>query len=255
MTAIIIMAKNPVPGRVKTRLAPPLAAVQAADVAAAAIWDTVVAARSFTAEVLVAWEDGGHADVPAISGLPWAGGGVGSSPAASQGAPTGSPTARSSNVTNAAEPVRRIPQVGASLGERLDHAIATGFAIHPGPQVVIGMDTPQVGPEDLHAVAQLAGEPGESGIGLAVDGGFWALALGSAPAAFLAEVPMSQSDTGQRTVQHLCELGFRVRWGPRLEDVDDAGSAQRVAALAPQTRFAARYLTMAEEPDSEGRRS
>ncbi len=41
---ILVLAKEPVPGRVKTRLQPPLTTVQAADVAAAALHDTLSAA-------------------------------------------------------------------------------------------------------------------------------------------------------------------------------------------------------------------
>lgn len=40
---VLVLAKAPVPGRVKTRLQPPLTAVQAADVAAAALHDTLTA--------------------------------------------------------------------------------------------------------------------------------------------------------------------------------------------------------------------
>ncbi len=43
---ILVLAKEPVPGRVKTRLQPPLTAVQAAEVAAAALHDTLAAADS-----------------------------------------------------------------------------------------------------------------------------------------------------------------------------------------------------------------
>jgi glycosyltransferase A (GT-A) superfamily protein (DUF2064 family) len=43
---VLILAKAPVPGRVKTRLCPPVTPVLAADVAAAALLDTVEAART-----------------------------------------------------------------------------------------------------------------------------------------------------------------------------------------------------------------
>ena len=39
--ALIVIAKEPVPGRVKTRLVPPLTERQAAEVAGAALWDTM----------------------------------------------------------------------------------------------------------------------------------------------------------------------------------------------------------------------
>ena len=47
---LIVLAKSPVPGRVKTRLCPPATPRQAADLAAAALADTLVAARQVWAE-------------------------------------------------------------------------------------------------------------------------------------------------------------------------------------------------------------
>jgi uncharacterized protein len=44
MTALIVIAKTPVPGQVKTRLTPPFTPAQAADLAAAALSDTLAAA-------------------------------------------------------------------------------------------------------------------------------------------------------------------------------------------------------------------
>jgi len=55
---ILVLAKEPVPGRVKTRLQPPLTAVQAADVAAAALHDTLSAADATGASDRVLALDG-----------------------------------------------------------------------------------------------------------------------------------------------------------------------------------------------------
>jgi len=41
MTTLVVIAKETIPGKVKTRLHPPLSLEQAADVAAAAIQDTL----------------------------------------------------------------------------------------------------------------------------------------------------------------------------------------------------------------------
>ena len=55
MTALLVLAKEPVPGRVKTRLCPPLTPEGAAAVATAALEDTLAAAREVdvTRRVLV----------------------------------------------------------------------------------------------------------------------------------------------------------------------------------------------------------
>ncbi|CAN5286054.1 DUF2064 domain-containing protein [soil metagenome] len=49
MTTLVLIAKEPVPGRVKTRLHPPLSYEQAADLAAAAIHDTLTTLRALPA--------------------------------------------------------------------------------------------------------------------------------------------------------------------------------------------------------------
>jgi glycosyltransferase A (GT-A) superfamily protein (DUF2064 family)/SAM-dependent methyltransferase len=73
---LMVLAKAPVPGRVKTRLTPELSAVEAADVAAAALADTlsVVAAAPARRRVLVldgaagAWLPEGFDVVPQVGG-------------------------------------------------------------------------------------------------------------------------------------------------------------------------------------------
>ena len=63
MTSLIIIAKEPLPGRAKTRLHPALTLDQAAEVAAACIDDTLVAMRSVPATRRILFFDG---DVPPV---------------------------------------------------------------------------------------------------------------------------------------------------------------------------------------------
>ena len=58
MTTIVVIAKETIPGRVKTRLHPPLSLEQAADVAAAAIQDTLAVASALPATRRVLLFDG-----------------------------------------------------------------------------------------------------------------------------------------------------------------------------------------------------
>ena len=51
---LIVLAKEPVPGRVKTRLCPPCTPVEAASIAAAALADTLDAAVRTTPVVVAA---------------------------------------------------------------------------------------------------------------------------------------------------------------------------------------------------------
>ena len=109
--SLIVNAKQPVPGRVKTRLTPPCTPAQAARLAAAAIEDTLAAGLGAgTAGRRIVVLDGEPG--------PW--------------------------IPSAYEVV---PQRGDGLAERL----AAAFADVGGPALLLGMDTPQVTPELLDA--------------------------------------------------------------------------------------------------------
>jgi glycosyltransferase A (GT-A) superfamily protein (DUF2064 family) len=118
-------------------------------------------------------------------------------------------------------------QRGATLGERLAHA--HGAVAGRGPTVQIGMDTPQVSPRDLHAVAVAAG-PGTAVLGRAPDGGWWVLALEDATAAAgLAQVSMSTASTYDDTLSTLEVAGQTVVEARSLRDVDTVEDARAVA--------------------------
>ncbi|GAA3220397.1 DUF2064 domain-containing protein [Pseudonocardia petroleophila] len=211
MTALLVLAKAPVPGLVKTRLCPPLEPAAAADLAAAALLDSLDAA----------------------SGVP------GATPVAVL---TGDPSraARGPEVRAALSAVRVVPQRGDGLGARIAAAHADAAALLPGrPTLQIGMDTPQVTAGLLaDAADRLSGV--DAVLGLALDGGWWALGLRDpAAASLVADVPTSRDDTGTRTLAALRAAGLRVHLLPELSDVDTIDDALAVAALAPGTRFAA----------------
>ena len=93
-----------------------------------------------------------------------------------------------------------------------------------GPALLVGMDTPQVtSPPLAAATATLAGEA-DAVLGLADDGGYWAIGLRQAAAAPFVGVPMSTDRTG-RDQSRASARGLRVELLPRIADVDtfDAG--------------------------------
>ncbi len=112
----------------------------------------------------------------------------------------------------------------------------------PGPLLQIGMDTPQVD-ADLLADGErlLAQHPAV--LGLAADGGWWALGLHDAvPADALGDVPMSTDHTGADTQAALLATGLvgsQVGRLPILRDVDEWGDAVAVADQVPGSRFGA----------------
>lgn len=203
---LLIVAKAPVPGFAKTRLCPPATPEQAAEIAAASLLDTLEAAlMTPRARVVVAMTgDLGEA-------------------------------VRSSEITAALRKTEVIPQRGERFDMRLVNAHAD--APRPGePVLQIGMDTPQVTPALL---ADAANRPEDSVLGLAEDGGWWALGLRDPlHAKALAGVPMSRDDTGLETLRALADIGPRPGILPTLSDVDTVADARRVAAATPHGRFA-----------------
>lgn len=209
---LLIMAKAPVPGHVKTRLCPPATPAQAADVAAAALLDTVDAAR-----------ETGQATIVALAG-------------------TVAQAARPAEIERALGGVTVIRQRGNGLAERLVNAHADAAARHPGmPVVQIGADTPQVtGSLLAEASACLTADHRDAVLGLVTDGGWWALGLRNPlHAAVLGPVPMSTPDTGRRTHRALLSAGLAIGELPLLSDVDTMLDAELVAQAAPTGRFAA----------------
>lgn len=205
MTAptLLIVAKAPVPGLAKTRIAETIGDDAAAELAAAAFLDTLYAAAA------VGW--------PLVVAM------------------TGdlARAARVDEITAALLAPTVIEQRGEGLGERIANAHADADAGHGVVQV--GMDTPQVTVEDFLDAGRLV-EAGHRTIGLADDGGWWLLGLpDGADAVALVDVPMSQADTGSLT-----EAAFGGVSHVRVHrDMDTWDDAQAIAADLPISRLAA----------------
>ena len=223
---VLVLAKAPEPGRVKTRLTPPATPAEAADIAAAALLDTLDAIPTTGARTAVA-----------LTGR----------------------LARSARGAAIRSQLRRclvLPQRGRDFGDRLAHAHLDVRRLHPrGPVLQIGMDTPQVTAELLTAsCAPLHSGRVDGVLGMAADGGWWALGLRDPRhAAVLRSVPMSRSDTGERTLRALRVLGLRIASLPELVDVDAMRDAVQVAAMVPASRFARAVAAVAVAGPADGR--
>ena len=206
---LLVLAKSPVAGRVKTRLCPPFTPAEAAALAEAALQDTLAAVAATPAVARTVVLDG-----PAGDWLPAC--------------------------------VDVLPQRGRALDERLAAAYDDAWAVQPAPLLLVGMDTPQVTPALLTAAAeQLLSDGTDAVLGLADDGGWWALGLRRPDASLLLGVPMSTAETGAHQLARLLQAGLRVGMLLRLTDVDTAEDAVVVAAACPSSRFAAALDAMA----------
>jgi glycosyltransferase A (GT-A) superfamily protein (DUF2064 family) len=197
--SVIVIAKQPLPGRVKTRLIGDLTPDEAAELASASLRDTLTALADFPCTERVLLLDGEPGE--------WL--------------PDG---------------WRVLPQADGALDRRL----AAGFAaVSPGPALLVGMDTPQVTADHLPF------EPDryDACLGLATDGGYWAIGLAdpTRAAAVIEGVPMSRPDTGAIQYRRLRDAGMTVQLLAELTDVDTPATAASVAAQRPDTGFARRW--------------
>jgi len=193
---------------VKTRLGADIGMEPAAEVAAAALLDTLAACRAAfgAADCLIALD--GRLDE----------------------------AARGAEIRAALEDWHVFPQRGDGLGERLAHAHAD---VPPGePVLQVGMDTPQLHPDALHA-AGVALDDADAVLGPADDGGWWLLGLRTPSAAdALRTVPMSAPTTYADTRAALEDRGLRVASVGTMRDVDTVADADVVAGGHRDTEFA-----------------
>ncbi|KAA1380188.1 TIGR04282 family arsenosugar biosynthesis glycosyltransferase [Aeromicrobium fastidiosum] len=205
MTAptVLVVAKAPVPGLAKTRIASTVGDDVAADLAAAALLDTLATATAVGWPVVVAMT--GDLDR----------------------------AARADEIRAALEPLEVVPQRGEGLAERLANAHADAGATDGIVQV--GMDTPQLLVADYLDAGRMV-ELGSIVVGPATDGGWWLLGLPDpALAQRLVDVPMSTDETGAKTVE---ALGGEVITLRTLPDMDTWDDAVAIAADVPISRLA-----------------
>ena len=208
-----MVAKAPVAGEVKTRLGASIGPRAAAEVAAAALLDTLDACEAAFGAA--------RCQLALAGDL--------------------SEAARGAEIRERIDGWRVIGQRGEGFGARLANAHADAA----GPVVQIGMDTPQATAAQLiEAAAGLADH--DAVLGPAEDGGWWVLALRDpAHAHCLSSVAMSTHETYNATLAVLREHGLRVATTVAMRDVDDLADADAVAAAAPATRFARAWRAVA----------
>jgi rSAM/selenodomain-associated transferase 1 len=204
--AIVVMAKEPLPGRVKTRLCPPLEPEQAAALAEAALADTLAAVAWTPAPRRVLVLDG--------SAGAWL--------------PSG---------------FEVVAQRGDGLAERLANATrdvgeALLFVGMDTPQITRALL--------CGALEQLARPGVDAVLGPTTDGGYWTIGLREPDPDVFHAVAMSSAATGAAQRARLGQLGLATTMLGPLRDVDTYDDAVAVAALAPWSRFAATFELLAD---------
>lgn len=181
MTRIMIFAKAPVPGRVKTRLIPALGAEGAAALAARMLEHTVTEASAAGLTVELCGEP---------------------DPATWYEGP----------------PVLLSAQGGGDLGERLHRA--SERALGGGPILLIGADCPALDRHRLRAAAE-ALERHDAVLHPAEDGGYVLLGLRRFHASLFDGIAWSTETAAAQTLARLVALGWAVDLRETLADVDE----------------------------------
>lgn len=207
--AVLVVAKAPVPGLAKTRLAATVGDQAAASIAAAALLDTLdtVAAAPVQARVVALT---GHLEQAHAA----------------------------SEIRDLLRGFTVIEQRGRDFAERLANAHADAAAATGLPVVQIGMDTPEVTGELIEdCAAALLGT--DAVLGMAADGGWWMLGVRHpAMAQCLVDVSMSRSDTGAVTLAALRDSGVTVLQVCEIPDVDTVDDVETVRRMCrPDSRF------------------
>lgn len=219
---LLIFAKTPVPGLVKTRLVPPLTASQAAGLAEAFLLDalrTAAGLGGIDAELAYSPPESGP-DITHWADRRWARGAAGLGPR---------PTLR--------------PQEGANLGQRMCAALAAALAAGVRRAVVIGTDSPDL-PAALLRAAFAALETADAVLGPCPDGGYYVLGTSRVPPPGLLDgIAWSSGHEAAATRDRLAGAGFRLAELPPWPDVDTPDDFRALArrlsanpAAAPHTR-------------------
>ena len=217
---LIVFAKAPRPGQVKTRMTPPLTPEQAAGLYSKLLLDVLEVSGELA---------------PRLGLAPWLA--------------VHPPEACAELADLAPTPFRVVPQRGASLAQRMAHAVAEAAA-SGAPRVLLrGSDSPLLD-EAIVARALEALEGADLAVCPDRDGGYSLIGLRE-PAPGIFSHPMSTASALGDTLGNAASLGLRVDVQEPSFDLDRAADLGRLAgARSPATeRLCGRTLAYLDEHD------
>lgn len=200
LCALGVMTKVPRPGRVKTRLTPPLTPEEAAALNTCFLRDTTAAITGATKEGLARGvgiytpigEESAYADI-----LP--------------------------------RDFALIPQRGDLFGERLVAAAEDLFATGFSSVCLIDSDSPTVPREAYARAARLLSQPGDRIVfGPSDDGGYYLIGLKQLHRRVFEEIDWSTERVAEQTLARAGEIGVPVELLPTWYDVDDRVTLRRL---------------------------
>lgn len=184
--SLLVVAKQPVPGRAKTRLCPPLSPIQAAELYECFLRDTLDVMRR----------------VPNV-----------------QRVVCYLPDEAREYFSRLAPDMEQTRQRGESLGERLDHLLTAALAGGSARAAVIGSDSPNL-PEDYVARAFDQLSEADVVLGPTQDGGYYLIGMKQPQPLLLRQVQMSTSHVLADTLALAQALDLSVSLLPAWYDID-----------------------------------
>ena len=128
-----------------------------------------------------------------------------------------------------ARPDRCFPQCGPDLGSRLHHIFHTTTTFGFQQTIVIGSDTPQLGREIITQACQEL-ERADVVLGPAEDGGYYLIAMRK-PYDLFSQIPMSTAQVLQMTIERAHCMDLSVRLLEPLFDIDELPELLRLKTL------------------------
>ncbi len=222
-SSVVVLAKEPLAGQVKTRLVPPLMPSEAAQFAAACLVDLAARLASFpTRRVLALPADSSRANVRRLIDPSWV----------------------------------VIDQGEGDLGQRLARVTAAEFAAKAARVIVLGSDHPNL-PLPWLAAALEAANSGDVGWVPTLDGGYACLALPRNLPEIFADVPWSTDRVAEATRNNARRAGVNLKTFGPWYDLDTAADLDRFLedpASAETCPATWRVLVTLEPPWAERRK-
>ncbi|MCP4168800.1 MAG: glycosyltransferase [Chloroflexi bacterium] len=194
--AVMVMAKRPQPGRSKTRLTPPYSAKMAAGLSEAFLRDVLTLVGAITAVTpFVAY----------------------------------APPSEVAYFQHLAQGFALIPQLGESLGERLDHVLTSCLERGFERVVALSSDTPNLPMEYLSQAFSNLREPEiDVVLGPCDDGGYYLIGVKARPSHLVLDVQMSTPFVLKDTLAVADDENLSVHLLPAWYDVDTMSDLQRL---------------------------
>lgn len=192
--AVIIMAKVPIAGNVKTRLQPYLTPERSADFAACLLSDTIAKVESLRNQLIIAYSPGNereYFDRFALSKTFF------------------------------------VEQKGSDLGEKMFNAFEFAFSRNIDSAVMIGTDSPTFPCKFIEDAFEDL-EKFDAILGKTSDGGFYLIGLNRLKTEIFENVEWSSPKTFRQTKENVLGCGLKLKEMPEWFDVDEPSDLEKL---------------------------